>query len=59
MGKKTSKKPKGLSIARNNMKFACSWKKGESYSDKQQFSYLVNRAGNQTNGQPQSTSAKL
>lgn len=45
MGKKTSKKPKGLSIARNNMKFACSWKKGESYSDKQQFSYLVNRAG--------------
>ncbi|OLR55033.1 hypothetical protein BHK98_02500 [Hornefia porci] len=27
------------------MKFACSWKKGESYSDKQQFSYLVNRAG--------------
>ena len=45
MGKKTSKKPSGLSISRNGMKFACSWKKGESYSDKQQFSYLVNRAG--------------
>lgn len=45
MAKKTSKKPKGLSIARSNMKFACSWKKGESYSNKQQFSYLVDRAG--------------
>ena len=31
------------------MKFACSWKKGESYSDKQQFSYLVNRAGKSDN----------
>lgn len=44
MAKKTSKKPKGLSIARNVMKFACSWKKGESYSNKQQFSYVVDRA---------------
>ena len=45
MAKKTSAKPKGLSIARSAMKFACSWKKGESYSNKQQFAYLVNRAG--------------
>lgn len=45
MAKKASKKPKGLAIARNGMKFACSWKKGESYSDKQQFAYLVDRAG--------------
>ena len=45
MAKKASAKPKGLAIARNDMKFACSWKKGESYSDKQQFEYLVNRAG--------------
>lgn len=45
MAKKASAKPKGLAIARNSMKFACSWKKGESYSDKQQFEYLVNRAG--------------
>ena len=43
MAKKASKKPKGLAIARNNMKFACSWKKGESYSNKQQFSYVVDR----------------
>lgn len=45
MAKKTSAKPKGLAIARNNMKFACSWKKGESYNDKQQFSYVVDRVG--------------
>lgn len=45
MAKKASKKPNGLAIARSNMKFACSWKKGESYSDKQQFSYLVDRVG--------------
>ena len=45
MAKKASAKPKGLAIARNNMKFACSWKKGESYSDKQQFSYVVDRVG--------------
>lgn len=45
MAKKASKKPKGLAIARNNMKFACSWKKGESYSNKQQFSYVVDRTG--------------
>lgn len=45
MAKKASTKPKGLAIARNNMKFACSWKKGESYSDKQQFSYVVDRVG--------------
>lgn len=41
--KATSVKPKGLTIARSGMKFACSWKKGESYSDKQQFSYVVDR----------------
>ena len=45
MAKKASKKPKGLAIARSAMKFACSWKKGESYSDKQQFSYVVDRVG--------------
>lgn len=45
MAKKTSAKPKGLAIARNSMKFACSWKKGESYDDKQQFGYVVDRAG--------------
>ena len=45
MAKKASKKPKGLAIARNAMKFACSWKKGESYSNKQQFSYVVDRVG--------------
>ena len=42
---KTSTKPKGLTIARNGMKFACSWKKGENYSNKQQFSYVVDRVG--------------
>ena len=45
MAKKASKKPKGLAIARNAMKFACSWKKGESYSNKQQFSYVADRVG--------------
>lgn len=38
-----SKKPNGLAIARTNLKFACSWKKGETY-EKQQFSYVVDRA---------------
>ena len=45
MAKKASSKPKGLAIARIGMKFACSWKKGESYSNKQQFAYVVDRAG--------------
>lgn len=45
MAKKASAKPKGLAIARSGMKFACSWKKGESYSNKQQFAYVVDRAG--------------
>lgn len=45
MAKKASTKPKGLAISRNGMKFACSWKKGESYSDKQQFAYVVDRVG--------------
>lgn len=41
---KTSSKPNGLAIARNNLKFACSWKKGENY-EKQQFSYVIDRGG--------------
>lgn len=40
----STKNPTGLSTARNNNKFACTWKLGEKYEGGQQFKYRYNGA---------------